>query len=60
MNTLIITLETAEDVVDVRKLINSLNRQVKIWDERWRVEAPRGNIKLVNSPTKIVVKEANQ
>ena len=60
MNTLIITLETAEDVVDVRKLINSLNRQVKIWDERWRVEAPWGNIKLVNSPTEIVVKEANQ
>ena len=60
MNTLIITLETAEDVVDVRKLINSLNRQVKIWDERWRVEVPWGNIKLVNSPTEIVVKEANQ
>ena len=60
MKTLIITLETAEDVVDVRKLINSLNRQVKIWDERWRVEVPWGNIKLVNSPTEIVVKEANQ
>ena len=59
MNTLIITLETAEDVVDVRKLINSLNRQVKIWDERWRVEVPRGGIKLVNSPTEIVVEEAN-
>ena len=58
MQALVITIETIEDVVDVQKLIKALNRQVKIYDERWRVEVPRGGIELVNSSTKIVTREA--